>query len=275
MSTTQELLEANAALRREVAARLAGCRPAQEAAVRTLADAGPPPEVPAEFAALHPGATWTTATPIPAMTLDEPVRIAASLPPAQLEATARAMRPRERRAGPRLVGIAGRAGAGKDLVASMIPGAWVIGLADPLYAMLAAMLRVSVDSLRDRGTKELPIEWLGRSPRHLLQTLGTEWGREHVAQDVWMRLAAKRADDMVAAGVRVVVVADVRFPDEAAWIRDRGGEVWHLRRPGTDAPSTHVTEAGVAVVGDEPVIVNDGTIEDLRRTVEKLLYGRT
>jgi hypothetical protein len=170
----------------------------------------------------------------------------------------------------RLIGITGRAGSGKNAVAAMIPRATVVQLADPLYEMLAVMLGTDVDDLRIRSIKEREIPWLGKSPRQLLQTLGTEWGRERVADDVWIRILARRIKPL--RHQCVVAVADIRFDNEAEFIRQQDGEVWHVRRPGLEA-GTHISEAGVTVAESDVVIENDGTLGDLKEKVAAAYLG--
>lgn len=64
------------------------------------------------------------------------------------------------------------------------------------------------------------------TPRIVLQTLGTEFGR---AQDsgVWIRECLKRAEDSDAP---VVCIPDVRFTNEARTIRRFGGHLWRVYR---------------------------------------------
>jgi hypothetical protein len=265
-TTTDTLTALNAGLRAAVEARLAG----QPQPQRTDTDTAPPPEI----VALYPGAEFAAATVVETPRFDQPILATASMPTEQLTASARAMRrvvTRERspRGGARLIGITGRAGAGKNLVASMIPGAVVIGLADPLYAMLSVMLGIPGTILRSRDLKERPLPWVGCSIRHMLQTLGTEWGRERIAGDIWVRLLERQITDLESHGIRTIAVADIRFGNEADFIRSRGGEVWVVRRPGTDTPATHVSEAG-GVKADK-TIENDGTVDELRAQVVTLL----
>lgn len=174
-----------------------------------------------------------------------------------------------------LVGLTGRAGAGKNLVASLLPGFESIGLADPLYAGLATMLGVDEDCLRDRRTKELPLPLLGRSPRELLQTLGTDWGRDLVVPDLWVRLCRQRIDRLVAGGHDRIAVTDVRFSNEARMIRAAGGEVWHVVRPGAETtPHSHRSENGIPSELIDRVVVNSGSPDDLRCAVTVLWQER-
>ncbi len=168
----------------------------------------------------------------------------------------------------KLIGLTGKAGAGKTLVASIL-GYRVIGLADPLYAAISAMLDVEVEDLQDRERKELPIPWLGKSPRELLQTLGTDWGRDLIRPDLWTLLCRRRLEQMAADGVEGVAVCDVRFVNECRLIHELGGEVWQVRRPGAGTPHGHRSENGVPDDLVDRVIDNIGTIDDLREIVRQ------
>ena len=167
----------------------------------------------------------------------------------------------------RLIGLTGAAGAGKDLVATLIPGALRIAFADPLYEGLAAMLGIPEALLRSRATKEAPLAGLGRSPRQLLQTLGTEWGRQMVSPDIWLQAAFWRWEKASAAGHSFVVEPDVRFANEARLIHDQGGEVWLIHRPGVEPVAAHVSEAGLPLGQIDRLLVNDGSVEQLRERV--------
>ena len=205
-------------------------------------------------------------------------RIGGSMSPEQLEAAwagikarreemmARIQEPVEAKPARRIIGIAGRAGAGKNTVAEMIPNSSVFGFADPLYEGLAAMLGVPEDMLRNRVNKETPLVWLGKSPRELMQTLGTEWGRGMVAEDIWLRLAKRRIETYGGT----IVFSDVRFDNEAEWIRNQGGEVWLVERE-QETHHTHSSEAGISPHLIDRVIDNRGTLEQTRMLVELAL----
>jgi hypothetical protein len=168
-----------------------------------------------------------------------------------------------------LIGTAGLAGSGKNTVCDMIPGAAVVGFADPLYRMLSAMLGMPEADLRSRTQKDGVVPVLGRTVRELLQTLGTEWGRNMVCEDVWVRLAGERVKQLEEEGATAIALCDVRFENEAEWIRARGGEVWHVIRPGV-ARQEHCSESGIRVHPRDTVIENSGDEAALRAIVERL-----
>ena len=173
----------------------------------------------------------------------------------------------------KLIGLTGPAGAGKDLVASMIPGAHRIAFADPIYAGVAAMLDIPEGLLRARSTKEAPLVDFGRSPRELLQTLGTDWGRKLVTPDIWLRVAFWRWEKAAAAGHSVIVVPDVRFQNEARLIHDQGGEVWLVHRPDVAPVADHQSEAGLPLRSIDRLVSNAGTVDELRRRVQATWWG--
>jgi hypothetical protein len=172
---------------------------------------------------------------------------------------------------PRIIGLAGPAGCGKTFVASLVPDAAVIQIADPIYAALSAILGIQDTVLRQRATKERPIDWLGKSPRQLLQTLGTDWGRTLVAEDIWLRIARRRIEELAASGVSTVVIADVRFDNEARMVQEMGGEVWGVDRGPTAGVSPHVSESGLSPGMVDRVIDNTGTPDQTRANVAAIL----
>jgi hypothetical protein len=168
-----------------------------------------------------------------------------------------------------IVGLAGRARSGKDTVANIlrVERRFVqLSFAAPMRRFVANLLGCHVADLEQ--IKEDPHELLGgKTPRFAMQTLGTEWGRDTIAGDLWIRccLAAARREAQCGHDV---VISDVRFENEAAAIRAAGGVVWHISRPGAAiAESAHRSEAGLAAAPQDETIVNDGTLEKLAARV--------
>lgn len=89
----------------------------------------------------------------------------------------------------------------------------------------------------------------GVSPRMVLQTLGTEWGR-HVSKNVWIDYGKRTALELLGGGYRYertqglirddakttdyVVITDGRFRNEIVSVLAMGGEAWRIVTPGVD-----------------------------------------
>jgi hypothetical protein len=172
---------------------------------------------------------------------------------------------------PPLIGLTGLAGSGKDTIAAHLvnKGQYAhVAFADPIRRGITTMFCLSPDMLQ-HPNKEKPIPMIGKSPRELMQTLGTEWGRNLVHPDVWLKLAAEQIDVHLqfASGV---VVSDVRFENEAALIRQMGGVIWHVRRLHAGTKHQHTSESGIAFLCSDKCLYNDSTIEQLLFNVDGL-----
>jgi len=168
-----------------------------------------------------------------------------------------------------LIGVAGRARSGKDTVANFIVaaiGGYRYSFADPIRAMLAP-LGVDMSDPYWQARKEEPIPALGVSPRRMMQTLGTEWGRQLINPDLWLIMAHQR---LLQNGPGMVI-SDVRFDNEAAWIRKHGGRIIHVIRPDTKAVEAHASEDGIEMQDTDARLFNSGTLEELQLSVRELL----
>lgn len=118
------------------------------------------------------------------------------------------------------------------------------------------------------------------TPRYVLQTLGTEFGRS-VSEDIWIDYGLRRAQEALARG-EWAILKDVRFLNEAKKLRQLGCEVWRISRPSID--SNAVEKAGVSGHASEKEqkspemntfvskeILNTGTLDDLYSQVASLI----
>lgn len=169
------------------------------------------------------------------------------------------------KAKPLLIGITGFKRSGKDTtgeVMAAILGAQCIAFADPIKDAVRAILRAqgvddtTIEECIDGDLKEAPCPYLqDKSPRYVMQTLGTEWGRETLGDTIWVDAALNRASNSTLP----TIITDVRFPNEAAAIREAGGVVVRVVRPDAE-PDTgdvlHPSEAGVAGIEPDHVLHN-------------------
>lgn len=171
----------------------------------------------------------------------------------------------------RLIAFTGLKGSGKDTAASVFVdlGYEHVKMAGCLKGMLRAMLayqlvdEATIDRMIDGDLKEAPSALLGgRSPRHAMQTLGTEWGRDLMTPTLWADLVRSRC-----AAFAKVVISDVRFPNEVDLVRSMGGKVYRVER-GLAADDLHPSERLVLELDVDGVILNDqASAEDFREYV--------
>lgn len=165
-----------------------------------------------------------------------------------------------------LIGFTGPAGVGKDEAARQLRLALsnysAYAFAKPIKDALAAM---GFPEPATRAEKEAIIPNLGVSWRHLAQTLGTEWGRNSVRSDLWLWLAKEQY-----ANHRNLLITDVRFENEAAWVREVGGLMVHVYGRETTVigqAATHSSEAGVSVQVGDYMLPNTAGLAELRSKV--------
>ena len=152
----------------------------------------------------------------------------------------------------KIVGLCGKAGAGKSSIAKYLQEHYettVVSFADPLREMLAPVISNLKHTDFDAGTsryfkelKEEVIEELGASPRKLLQDIGALM-RGH-NEDAFVNLARARIqiiediDSMLAritgktkSNRTTYVIDDLRYDNEARWIKESDGFIVSIKRP--------------------------------------------
>lgn len=130
---------------------------------------------------------------------------------------------------------------------------------------MSSITGLSVEELTDGPLKEANLGWINTSPRRLMQTVGTEWGRDTVDEHLWLKVAYRRAFWAVSSGDRVIVIPDVRFENEARFIKEQmGGVIVSVRRPSPFSAPTiaaHSSEQGLGSFVPDFNFNNDSTVE--------------
>lgn len=170
-----------------------------------------------------------------------------------------------------LIAFTGLAGSGKSTAAEHLVkrrGFERLRFAGPLKAMLAA-LGLTPEQI-DGADKEKPCDLLcGKTPRQAMQWLGTEWGRNLIGSDLWIR-AWQAALNKAGPDV---VVDDCRFPNEAVAIAGAGGLIVRVVRPGAGAGAAgHVSESHELPAA--VTLYNTLTKQNLREQVDRLVFDR-
>lgn len=170
-----------------------------------------------------------------------------------------------------LIGLIGKARVGKDAVAARLYRQHDFeqtSFAAPMKQMLAAAFP---DVNFYNGDREAPLDWLGKSPRQLMQTLGTEWGRECIHPDLWTVLAERQIQKARERQFHGLVLSDVRFKNEAAMILRNGGQLWHIERDTAQVVNDHLSEQCDWSDYPRARINNNGSIAELYSNIDKLV----
>jgi len=173
---------------------------------------------------------------------------------------------------PILVAFTGLAQAGKTTAAQafLSLGYDRMSFADPIKAMIRCLTPVTDKLAR-------PPELCGKSIREVYQSLGTDWARNMVGGDIWIRAGRQRIDtlmgDVQSGVIRGVVIDDIRFDNEAELIREMGGVVIEITRPDS-VQMDHASEAGVSRHLIDHSFSNHTDIDSLKcQVLSKLYYG--
>jgi hypothetical protein len=199
------------------------------------------------------------------------------------------------------IGLSGYAGTGKTEAARFIEHQWGYQrqhIAEPLRRMIASLL--SEYGYSERNIERfLTGEWkdgvvipeLGVTSRHLQITLGTEWGRRQIGDDIWAKLWCSQATVGQLNDGKARMNDSVRFPNEESAIRASGGLTILIVRPGTGPAAfkwgrfgkllyrwfgcmwgVHDSER-VDRLRPDHVVVNDGSIAQLHFKINAILTG--
>lgn len=178
-----------------------------------------------------------------------------------------------------LIGIHGKARSGKDLAAKHLVnrhGFVRNAFADPLKMAAQQMFMLTDEQTWSDELKEVVIPYWEMSPREMFQKVGTEGGRMLFGEDIWLKRWRYHYDTF--KGVMNYVVPDVRFENEAQYIRDLGGTVIHIVRDGTEekllgATKKHASEAGVTPHIDDFVLDNNSTKQELFDRLDRVILS--
>lgn len=180
-----------------------------------------------------------------------------------------------------LIAITGRAGSGKTTLSEMVSdrlGYERLAFSDPMKQGLDAMLGLNGkwDCQKWKATE---IPGLGVTPRALLQTLGTEWGRSMINPAIWVFAVRQKIEAALERGAPGVVLHDLRFNNEAKMVHEMGGLVIEVNRPGA-APATsgrdalHESENGISPHLLDGVVINSTNPGAMFDTLRVIMAGQ-
>jgi len=193
-----------------------------------------------------------------------------------------------------IIGINGYAGSGKDTVGEIIKQLqphehWEIKkFAGKLKDVASTILGIPTLMFEDQEFKKktLPQMWsnhgLPMTVRDFLQRLGTDALREGLHPNTWVNALMMDYKEQL---INIIndegyqfeerypnwVITDCRFPNEAIAIKNQGGVIVRINRPGINAVNAHPSEVALDHWHFDYVIENDESIVELKHQVRDIL----
>ena len=129
-----------------------------------------------------------------------------------------------------IIGLLGHQGVGKNYIAEKIlpeilpqsRNTVVLAFADHLKIDCVSKLGADFDKVY--GEKDY-------ETRKLLQITGTEEGRDKYGKDIWIKTLENWVKVLNSRGIERFIISDVRFANEAEWVKSMGGTLIKISSP--------------------------------------------
>lgn len=178
--------------------------------------------------------------------------------------------------GIRIIGITGQMMSGKDTTAEFIQFAFchstrITWFAYALKQMMIEYFGFTYDDLYTTEGKKRYNEFWDMTNREALQKIGTECFRNNFHKDTWLKTMEV---NILKHPDKLIIIPDVRFPNEAALIRSLDGILLKIVRNTNrdDQQMQHASETEINNIRCDAQIVNQGTRQELFETVLTTLH---
>ena len=173
-----------------------------------------------------------------------------------------------------LIGLVGKKYSGKDTLANYLVQKYnfkTYAYAKPLKNVCKELFMLSDDQLHNPQQKEVIDSRWGKSPRQLLQFIGTDIMRNQFSEDFWIKyfnlwyLTNKESN---------VAVTDCRFQNELDAVKLQGGIIIKLERI-TNHLDHHSSEMSIDTLqGIDFIVDNNSSIETLYEKIDNFMSQR-
>lgn len=171
-----------------------------------------------------------------------------------------------------LIGLTGkkRSGKGEAVKEALTMGFCPMAFSPPVKAMVREFLKqlgyTHAGISQFEANKEDLIPEINQPIRHLWQSLGTDWGRNLIDPNIWIFAADLRMRQwQEAVRPEHFIFEDIRFENEARYIRHQNGLIIHIERIGLESTDQHESENGIMFVDCDERLINDNLDDYLHR----------
>lgn len=185
-----------------------------------------------------------------------------------------------------LIGLVGSKGVGKNTFANKLVNSYNFiqkSMADPLKKACQCLFLFTDDQVN--GTieqKETPDpRWFNCTPRLALQFVGTELLRDNlnkimpgIDKNVFIHHLKIWYDEAIKSNPKIkVVISDIRFQNEAKFIKDSGGILIRIIRSNNQSKDEHSSEMELQSIECDYIINNNSTLSEFLNKIDVLMNG--
>lgn len=185
----------------------------------------------------------------------------------------------------KIIGITGLKHNGKDTIANYLCQKYnytKIAFADPLKEACQSIFGFNYEQIHGSLKETLDEYWFGLTPRQILQFVGTELFRkemkrlnEEFGEELWILSAKKKITEIIKNNENaLIVISDVRFPNECEMIKKQNGTLIRVVRSSVNiSHDLHDSEKYVSDLEVDYEIINDGSIDDLNKKIDSIILS--
>jgi len=184
-----------------------------------------------------------------------------------------------------IIGLVGKIGSGKSTITNLLAKKYDFtkyAFADPIKR-IGEVFGFDKKTIYGSQEEKLLVDPVWNiSTRVFLQRFGSDLCRNQfpkvfpemkLNESVWIRLADRKLQEN---SNKNFVFSDVRFPDEADFVKRKGGVLIKVTRTVNDvsplfSTSNHVSETSVQKINTNFQIENNSTINHLEKSIEKII----
>jgi len=167
-----------------------------------------------------------------------------------------------------VIGLTGNIGSGKTTIAEYLVknyGFIRLAFADELKRMLVKAGILTPDEVKEKTPYA----------RRMLQLIGTELIRKQIDKNFWVKKLDEKIKYLIKEGKERFVIDDVRFPNEAEYIRSLGGKIIRIKREihcqKQNWVLNHESEMYINSIPVDFEITNNGTLEKLFAEISRII----
>ena len=176
-----------------------------------------------------------------------------------------------------LIGLSGKKRSGKSSATEYLVNKYdfkPVSWAAPLKQIIGRQLLGLTDAEMETDIKENINQFWGKSPRNLLQDIGTNCFRDRIHPDFWVKVCERDTLKPLLAQGENIVISDCRFPNEAECIRANGGTMVRITRIGYNPEKVDMHPSETALDRwdfDYQIGAADGDLQELYEKLDRLM----